>query len=227
MAACLTGSALDPAATSRFSDLDLILVVGSDPVAARWKALAMGLHERLPTLRVNVSTPADLADSALVAARLLAENRPVVGDLAGCGIGFPTVAAVSAEARLWAQTARAVLWTRATDPAPPGSDVLREAWLATKYSLDALRYHALLAGQRATGAPAILAAARDWRVPVYPTLVEAAEVAREHRPPPADGAVHGRRYLDAALGVVEWLVAALRRAPGDVPGRPGRPVAGG
>lgn len=93
LAACLTGSALDPAATSRFSDLDLILVVGSDPVAARWKALAMGLHERLPTLRVNVSTPADLADSALVAARLLAENRPVVGDLAGCGIGFPTAGA--------------------------------------------------------------------------------------------------------------------------------------
>ncbi|MBM7077942.1 hypothetical protein [Micromonospora humida] len=216
LAACLTGSALDPAATSRFSDLDLTLVVGSDPVATRWRALATGLHERLPTLRVNVSTPADLADSALVTARLLAENRPVIGDLARCGIHFPTVGAASAEARLWAQTARAVLWTRATDPAPPGSDVLREAWLATKYTLDALRYFALAAGQRTTGALTVLAAARTWHVPDYPTLVEAAEVAREHRPPPADSAVCGRRYLEAALAVVEWLVCSLRHPPSEL-----------
>jgi hypothetical protein len=205
--ASLTGSSLDPAVTTRFSDIDLTVLVAADPSAPRWRSLARHLHEGLPTLRVNVTTAADLADSALIAARLCAERRVVVGG--DCPIDFPAPEAAAAEARMWAQNARAVLWTRSTDPDPPGADVLREAWMATKYATDALRYHALRTGGRETGAARVLDAARHWAVPGLPVVRAAAEVAREHRPPPADVAA-GRRYLEAALEVVDWLIAGLR-----------------
>jgi phenylacetate-CoA ligase len=210
LAAVVTGSAIEPMAMSRFSDIDLTVVVDAEPSHQRWQTLARTLQQQLPILRTNVSTAADLAEAPLVACRLLAEYRPVIGELADCGVGWPSTLVLRAEAVLWAQTARATLWTRLVDPGYAPSDVLREAYLAAKYALDALRYKGLCEGYRRTGATEVVAAAQGWSVPGYRTVLEAIEVAREHRPPPPDAVADGRRYLAAALAVVEWLTSGLR-----------------
>lgn len=208
--AALTGSSLDPTVTTRFSDIDLVIVVEDHATSQRWRMLARRLHAALPTLRVNVSTAADLADSPLIAARLCAERLVVAGDPNICPIAFPTMDSIVAEARAWAQTARAILWTQITATGPPPGDVLRQAGLGTKFAIDALRYHALCSGARQTQAAWLLEACQAWGVPELGAVLAGAEVAREHRPPPADGEA-GRRCLEAALAVVDWLIEGLRR----------------
>jgi hypothetical protein len=201
----LTGSALNPTATTRFSDIDIEIVVRDAPNSPRWQELAKSLNRHLAGIRVTVSTPASLAESPLATCRLLAEHHPIIGDLGRCGIEWPTLADLTAAARFWAPTARAVLWTRLTSADRPGTDPVRDAWLAAKHAMDALRYHFLCRGSRITDPQHVLRLATSTDVPNANKVQYTYDVAREHRPPPGPQSVAADEFLSTALSVVEWM----------------------
>jgi len=211
-AAVLTGSALDPEATTRFSDLDLVVLVDGDPTHPRWLALARDLGAHVPSLAVAVDTRAGLSGRApLLTCRLLCEQMVVAGRLDGATLAWPAPADVRAQAGFWAQDAIALLWQRLTH-LPEPADPLREAALAGKLAIDALRFRYLVQGARETAARAVLArAAGDttWGTPWLADLVGTLEVAREHQPPPADAPRSIVASLTTALVCVRAVAAAL------------------
>lgn len=184
--AILTGSSLDPDATSRFSDIDLALFLKEDVSDPRWIKLARRLRVYVPKLSVNIDRLDDLPRRApLVTCRLLREQFPVVGRLDSDVLGWPSKDDLRSEGRLWAQQAAAALWHQLTSPPVKASDPVREAWVAAKYGLNALRYRYLVRGELETAPLSVITRAlrdRD-RLPWLDDLIEAFDVAREHRPP--------------------------------------------
>ncbi len=205
VAAVLTGSALDPSGTSRFSDVDMAVLVDHDPDDQRWRKLAVAMHRHLPGLRVNVTTAQALTGSPLITCRLLAERYPILGKLESGGVEWPSQNDLSKEAVFWAQDARAVLWTMVTAADRSRVDPLREAWLAAKYGLDALRYHFLCQGNRVTQAHQVLQMALKQCVTSAPGIQAAFDVAREHQPPPPTRSSASDQYLADALSIIEWV----------------------
>ncbi|MEX5636390.1 hypothetical protein [Parafrankia sp. FMc2] len=220
LAAVLTGSVLDPVSRSRFSDIDVLLLV-RDPRPERWLEVTRLLHSDLPGLRINVTDTMTLESSALVLSRILAERVSIVGNLDDHGLRRPDVAQLHTEARFWAQDAQAVLWTHASavDLEP---DPLLDALTASRYMLDAYRYHYLLRGGTETAASVVLAAAERDRLPHSGSLRAAFEISREHRPPPTMESEESRRLLVAALSCVRGLLASA--ASGLATSSPGLPV---
>ncbi|MFH8630885.1 hypothetical protein ACH4CC_13565 [Streptomyces lydicus] len=209
LAAVLTGSTLDPAAVSRFSDIDITVVINDDPCQEHWCALAAAMNRHLATLRVNVTEAAGLARAPLVACRLLAERHPVVGTLEEAGVTWPTTQVLANEARFWAQNAESVLWTRVTAADRQRADPVRDAWLASRFCLDALRYRLLCGGVRVTAARHVLQRATEFGVPDTTGIWRAFAVGREHRPPPAPGSPEADEFLRTALACVRWLGRSL------------------
>ncbi|MER6306379.1 AMP-binding protein [Streptomyces sp. NPDC001657] len=209
LAAVLTGSALDPAAVSRFSDIDITVVIDDDPCQERWYALAAAMNRHLATLRVNVTEAAGPARAPLVACRLLAERHPILGTLEEAGLAWPAVREVVGEARFWAQNAESVLWTRLTAADRQRTDPVRDAWLASRFCLDALRYRLLSAGVRVTAAREVLDRATEFGLPNASVVRHAFAVGREHRPPPAPGSPEADEFLRGALACVRWLAGTL------------------
>jgi len=158
------------------------------------------------------------ARAPLVSCRLLQEQFPVLGDLNIDNLPWPSTDTLRRHGRFWAQEAEAVLWSRLTDPALDRADPVRTGWLATKSSLDALRYLYLARGERVTAGRPVLARALDDRTLGWPWIddvSEAFDAAREHRPPPNTGGAPSARYLTAALLCVRSVSAALTDAVRD------------
>jgi hypothetical protein len=204
IAAVLTGSMLSTETFTRFSDIDLSVLVNDWPDDPRWRTVAKAMHQHLAGLRVNVTTAAELSDAPLITARLLAEHFPIVGSLERCGIVWPTVEHLTREARFWVQDARAVLRTHVTATDGSGEDPLRGAWLAAKYAMNALRYHFLCRGARSTRPSDIIRMALAENVPNFPGIQTALNVATERRPPPPPGSSEPEHYLVNALSTLEW-----------------------
>ncbi|MEV6022782.1 hypothetical protein [Streptomyces sp. NPDC052036] len=204
-AAVLTGSALDPASVSRFSDIDMTVVVVGDPYSEYWRSQATAMNRNIATLRVNVTQAEAVARTPLVACRLLSERHPVVGSLEQAGVVWPTMEALAAEGRFWAQTAENILWTRLTSADRTRTDPLRDAWLASRFGLDALRYKFLCEGIRVTSARSVLGLATESGVPHATGIGHAFAVGREHQPPPMAGTPEADRFLLDALSCVRWL----------------------
>lgn len=212
-AAVLTGSGLDPQARSRFSDLDLLLLVEKAPLDRRWLDLAMQLGAQVPGLQVAVDTADGLSDRApLLACRLHCEQLWVVGPEVGSLVPWPCHAALQAQARLWGQQAAAELWQRMVSGLGAEPEPVREAWSVGKYILQALRFRGLLRGARETAGTAVFSLARrDASLPAtwLADVVELLEIAREQRPPPRPSVDEARRFLLVAL----WIVRRLARGP--------------
>ncbi|MFD7662018.1 phenylacetate--CoA ligase family protein [Streptomyces sp. NPDC059788] len=204
LAAVLTGSALDPSTLSRFSDIDMTIVIDGDPCQEQWFTLAAAMNRHIATLRVNVSQAAGLAKAPLVAGRLLAERHPVVGTLEAAGVAWPAVGDLASEGRFWAQNAENVLWTRLTSADRGRTDPVRDAWLASRFCLDALRYRLLCEGGRVTAARQVLRLAPQLGAPDERGIRHAFDVGREHRPPPVPGSPEADGFLRTALAAVRW-----------------------
>ncbi|WP_405616546.1 phenylacetate--CoA ligase family protein [Streptomyces sp. NBC_01508] len=205
LAVALTGSALDPASVSRFSDIDMTIVVDGDPYGAYWRSRATAMNRHVATLRVNVTQAAAVARTPLVACRLLSERHAVLGSLEQAGVAWPAAGALVAEGMFWAQTAENILWTRLTSADRTRTDPLRDAWLASRFCLDALRYKFLCEGIRVTAARSILRLVVESGVPNATGITNAFAVGREHRPPPMAGTPEADQFLLDALSCVRWL----------------------
>jgi hypothetical protein len=205
-AAVITGSSLDPEATTRFSDIDLVLLVRGKIHYPVWVELARYLRGRLPQLRVNIDRLDHLSARApLLTCRLLTEQLVVLGRLGLARLPWPRVDDLQREAELWRQGAGAILFSRLVDPDATSRDPLKEAWIASRYGLDALRYHYLTRGLQETAARTVVSLALGDRNAGWTwlsDLVEAYDVAREHRPPPPLGSGAAERYVEATLACV-------------------------
>jgi phenylacetate-CoA ligase len=213
IAAVLTGSGLDLHARTRFSDLDLVLLVDQAPLERRWLDLATRLGARQPGLQVAVDIPGGLSERApLLACRLYSERLWVLGTASADLLPWPSDGALSAQARFWGQQTAAELWQRMVSGLGAEPDPVREAWLAGKRILQALRFRGLLQGARETAATAVLAAARcDPALPAgwLDDVVDLLEIAREQRPPPRPSVEEARRLLLTALWIVRRLAFGL------------------
>lgn len=197
--AVLTGSALDPDATTRFSDIDLVLFLQGDVREPRWINLAQQLRSIVPKLSVNVDRLIDLPQRApLITCRLLSEQLPVLGRLDL--LAWPSKDDLRREGQLWAQQAAAVLWHQLTSPMIKVLDPVREAWIATKFGLNALRYRYLVCGGLETASSAIIKRALQDKEssPWLDDLIEAFDIARELKPPPLATTENIRSYFAAA-----------------------------
>jgi phenylacetate-coenzyme A ligase PaaK-like adenylate-forming protein/predicted nucleotidyltransferase len=211
-AAVITGSYLDAEATTRFSDIDIVILLKETADGAAWQTmvpLAAQLRRELPQLRVNVDSLAAVRTLApLLAARLLQEQLPLIGTLTTDNLPWPSIASVRAHGRYWTQESHALLWTSLTDPSIDRKDVLLTAWLAAKQSVGALRYHYLARGARVTASRDVLAMALEDKQHSGPWLehvVEAFDVAREHRPPPDPASSPSKRYITASLSCLGFV----------------------
>jgi phenylacetate-coenzyme A ligase PaaK-like adenylate-forming protein len=213
-AAALMGSGLDAETTTRYSDLDLIILVHGDPFEQRWMSLFRALKAGVPKLSANFDRTESLSRRApLLASRLLSEGLSVVGRLDETIIPRPSLEELRAFAVFWAQDALATLWHRLVLVEDRSTDPIREAWLAAKYGLDALRLRYLLRGRWATAGGEVLAVAQadpDLLLPWRDLLLEAIEVSREHRPPLRPDAEASHAYLLAALSCVRDSISGLR-----------------
>lgn len=199
--AILTGSALNPDATTRFSDIDLVLFLREDESDPRWTSLARQLRQSVPKLAVNVDRLVDLARRApLFTCRLLNEHLPVLGRLDRDALRWPSQNDLRREGRLWAQQAAAALWHQLTSPEGKAVDPIREAWVSAKYGLNALRYRYLVSGKVETAPLAVIERALLEResLPWLDDLIESFDIAREHRPPPPSTPENSRLYFAAA-----------------------------
>jgi phenylacetate-coenzyme A ligase PaaK-like adenylate-forming protein len=210
-AAVITGSFLDPEAAGAQSDIDLVLLVHGEVADAAWAPLAGRLRRTLPRLRINVADADRLSErSPLLACRLLREHHHVVGRLTQALVRWPSQANLRAAAAFWSDDAEAALWTRLTDPERSCRDPIGEARFASKYALDGLRYLYLASGCRETAARAVLElAAHDPPGCWLADVVEAFDVAREHRPPPEAGSGRSESYLEAALACARHVAARV------------------
>lgn len=204
--AILTGSALDSNAATRFSDIDLVLFVRDDISEPRWINLAQQLRLNVPKLAVNVDRLIDLPHRApLITCRLLSEQLPVLGRLDL--LAWPSKDDLRREGRLWAQQAAAVLWHQLTSPMIKVLDPVREAWIATKFGLNALRYRYLVCGRLETASSAIIKQALQDKEssPWLNDLIEAFDIARELKPPPLATTENIRSYYAAAWFCVHYI----------------------
>lgn len=206
-AAVLTGSVLSPETFTRYSDIDLIVIV-DDEQDPGWRSLAISMHRHIAGLRVNITTSSALADAPLVRARLLSEHYGILGDLSG--IDWPKPEDLAGQARFWAQDAKAILWTQLTEPVSPSADPIRAAWLSARFALDALRYHYLCRGARTTVPTDMLAMAAAENAPTLMGIRAALDVATERRPPNPN---ETEQVLATALTTVEWTRRTLPSYP--------------
>jgi hypothetical protein len=172
--------------------------------------LSRQLRIDLPSLSVNVDQLVGLSRRApLTACRLLQERLLVIGEFDTTALPWPSEVDLKAQGRLWAQEAFAVLWHRLSSPEGKANDPVREAWIASKYGLNALRYHYLSRGEYATAALDILTRAlQDHEsLPWLDELIESFDVARELKPPPVPTPENVTRYFAAALCCVRFVSA--------------------
>ncbi|GHH69942.1 hypothetical protein GCM10017673_21050 [Streptosporangium violaceochromogenes] len=201
-AVLLTGSVLEPAFRTRFSDIDLTLVTDDPPEA--WAGLIRLMRHRLPTLRLMIASERDFAArSPLATCRLICEGTLLLGSLPA--FVWPTSHALATEGVHWCQTAADALWHQLTDPGTATADILATAYLAHKVIVNACRYRHVVFEARQTRAAPVLAAELD---PVESPATEAIEVACEHRPPPPNPAL-SLHYLSAARFIALTVAAEL------------------
>jgi phenylacetate-coenzyme A ligase PaaK-like adenylate-forming protein len=209
-AAVITGSALDVAARTRFSDVDLVVLIAGDPSERRWLELVRDLKSAFSRLSVNIDRLASLQRRApLLACRLLSEQRPVIGTLDEKNLPRPSMEDLRRQGIYWAQDSAAVLWHRLVGLDRRAVDSVREAWVAGKHALDAFRFRYLLTGHRETCAKDVIALAQadpELRSTWLDVLLEAFDVSREFIPPfrPDQEASHA--YLQAALCCVRHIL---------------------
>ena len=214
-AAVLTGSYLDPEATTRFSDIDVVVLLEQSAGEAFDSSVPFvrELRVSVPLLRVNFDALRGLPDRApLLSCRLLLEQFPVLGALSSDNLPWPSTDVIRRHGRFWVQEAEARLWSALTDPEVGRRDPLRTAWLAAKHSLDALRYLFLCRRERVTAARPVLARALTEGSPDWlwiGDVREAFDVAREHSPPPDAAGDGPARYLAAALLCLRFVAARL------------------
>jgi hypothetical protein len=209
-AAVITGSYLDAEATTRFSDIDVVVLLQetADFAWQRMVPLVARLRTQLPQVRVNVDSLSAVRTRApLLACRLLQEQLPLVGELTTDNLPWPSIRSVRAYGKYWTQDAHALLWTWLTDPSLDRKDMLPTAWLAAKQSVEALRYHYLARGARVTASREILAMAYEEQqdLPWLKDVAEAFDVAREHRPPPGPASSPSERYISASLSCLGFV----------------------
>lgn len=208
-AALLTGSALEPKMMTRFSDIDCVILVRDNPTDAPWLDLARHLKSRVPKLSTNI----DCLDSfsqrtPLMTCRMLCEQLPLIGTIDENNLSWPSLEQLQRQGLHWSQDALATLWLRLVDSNQADFDIVREAWLAAKFILDALRYYYLIRGERETASSYILSKVRsDPDIPELwkSTLLEILQVSREYKPPPLSGSNVVERYLQLALSYVRLV----------------------
>lgn len=209
VSAILFGSVVRPAAMTRFSDIDITILVAGQERLTDWAGLIRAWREELPALRVHVDRVQGIDRRVpMVAARLLAEGVLIAGNEPGDVIPRPRRGRLRQDAMSWGWQTAPVLGNQLTQPGIDDRDVVEVAYLAQKHIVTACRYHHLMRGGRETYADQILAhlpalIPRIWLADAMSAVL----TAREHKPPPPPGEGANLRHLRAAVATIEALTS--------------------
>lgn len=187
--ACLTGSSLDPGSTTRFSDIDLNIMVQNDPDNQKWINLGRELKSHIPRLSCNFDTLIDFSKRApLLTVRLLSEQVPLFAILNESVLPRPPRSSICLNGLYWTQEAIAIISHRTTDTTRPiDQDPIFESWLVAKWILTSLRYKYVASGEKNTSTKTILDRLQfdqDVPVPWKADLTRIVNISREIAPPP-------------------------------------------
>lgn len=206
--AAIVGSAIQPTMTTRFSDIDLLVLVQGSPLNPKWSSLARRLRSSVPTLAVHFDRSDGLPRRApLLVSRLLSEHRLLIGDTNLAGLTWPQHPWICEEARFWSQTTLMELQHRIARNSSEDSTLV-DAWISSKYALNAIRFRNLIRGATSIDWKVLLDASSneaDELRSVMPTIVESFEIAREHCLPRLSSAGSSLRFLAAAQICVATL----------------------
>jgi phenylacetate-coenzyme A ligase PaaK-like adenylate-forming protein len=210
--AVITGSALDPLARTRYSDLDVVLLGREDAPPGVWLSLAQRLRRGHTGINLMHDRIAGLERRApLFTVRLLCEHTLIMGCLDQTVLAWPRIQDLSAEARFWAQTARAEFTHRVINPPSQPGNPVAEAWRNTKVILQALRFLRVLAGSHDTRFSSVLQnASIDRRLGAtwFTDFVSLLDIAREHVAPPVSGSLGGEESSALVLHALNVLAPA-------------------
>jgi phenylacetate-coenzyme A ligase PaaK-like adenylate-forming protein len=184
LCAVIGGSAADPPARHRDSDLDLIVFLRDRNTIGEWMWISGSLWREVPRLSVHVDVAEDLTTYApLLAARLLDAHVHVAGAPLEKILRFPTEAELRAAAHYFSHDAAARVWDRITTIEPRLYDPIAESILISRIAIDALRYRHLLRGGRETRVDPLLASLANLPSELLSDVRTIVDIAREHRPP--------------------------------------------
>lgn len=187
-AAIITGSSVEAKVLSRYSDIDLMIFVKNDPIDLHWLELSSYLKSFVPKLAINFDYLQDFSQhSALLSYRLLSEQIPVIGIIDRSNLPCPSFETLKTEGLHWCQDAAAMLWLRLVDTRKNKDDLIHEAWISTKFILEALRYRYLVLGGQDTLYCSIVSMMQaDSGIPKKwkNAFIEAVDVAKELKPTP-------------------------------------------
>ncbi len=214
-AAILTGSALDHRTTTRFSDIDLVVLVQNNPMDSYWIKVSRNLISHIPQLSINFDYIRGLSyRSPLLACRLLCEQIPVIGKVDEYILPWPKLENLRLQGLYWSQDTIGTLWLRLVNLKVLSMDPIREAWIATKLILEALRYRYLVRSEHETSSVCILnKLEKDIEIPDLwkRDLFDMFNVAREHLPPPLINSNIVEHYLQLALSYIRFIQIDLMR----------------
>ena len=206
-AAVLTGSALDSSAISRFSDIDLIIFVENRRMEREWIELASAFNMKIPQLSITIDNYHNFEKRApLLSCRLKEEIRVIYGNFNADSIKNPSSEDIINQCRFWAQDAYAILLNRLISLKSKNIDIIKEAWICTKFVADALRYRYLLKGNYKTSQKDILELLKsDKDIPVsYKTVfINIFDLAKEYIPPGLEKYIAAEQYLYSTLTFLE------------------------
>lgn len=187
--ALLTGSSLDMSSTTRFSDIDMNIMVKNNPDDQVWIDLGRELKSRVPKLSINFDTVKGFSKRApLLAVRLLSEQIPLFKALDESALPRPPSSSICLNGLYWTQETIAAISHRMTDTTKPtDKDPIFESWLAAKWIFTSLRYKYIVSGEKHTSTKIVLDRLQsDQDIPASwkTDFIQIVYISREIVPPP-------------------------------------------
>jgi phenylacetate-coenzyme A ligase PaaK-like adenylate-forming protein len=205
--AILTGSSLDPASTTRFSDIDMIIMVEHHPDDPNWIDLGRELKFYIPKLSINFDILKGFSKRApLLTLRFLSEQISLFGTLDESVLPRPSAESLCLNGLFWAQETIATISHRDTDVTKKtDGGPMFEAWLTAKWIVNALRYKYATSGEKNMAIKAILDRLQtDQDIPYHwkSEFLRVVNISREIVPPPLFDRDEFERYSKLAISFI-------------------------
>ena len=205
--AVLTGSSLDSGSTTRFSDIDMLVMVRSDPDDFKWIKLERELKSYIPKLSINFDTLKDFSKRApFLTCRLLSEQTPLIGILDESVLSRPSPESICLNGLYWTQENIAMIYHRTADAVQVSNkDPILESWQTAKWIFNALRYKYVVSGETNTSTKVVLDRLQsDQDIPDHwkARFVQIVNISREIIPPPLFDQNEFENYAKLAISFI-------------------------
>lgn len=205
--ALLTGSALTFNATTKFSDIDLSMITSDSAYLLPWLQLTARLKRSIPNLNCMCNERKDFElHFPLLTCRLIKEQIIVKGKF---DLKWPDIENIRIEAKHWLCNTATLIAHRLANTDFTSQNPIQEAWIAMKYTANALRYYYLLNGVQETAAQkieALFAVDTTYSECLRKDIIKLFQIAREQIPPPSQSSGNASFFHLSALYCIKQVI---------------------